>query len=317
MERVATGGHDDTGQWADGPPSGLRALTRSLDLPHAPVLATRAACMSGMAFLALSSGAEAVGVTTAVRDDAFLIALQLRTCSDFDLYADGRLVRPRDFDAGNVAIFDLRENLAMDRREAFSAVDLYLPQSALASLAEDAGAARIDTLRHDAGAAVRDLVARDLLSSIRPALAMPAQVNQLFLDHVALALATHVAHGYGGLRPPPAAQPGALAAWQLRRAQELLRANLASGVSLAELAAACELSIRQFTRAFRASTGLSPHGALVRMRLERAKDLLADPRLALGAIALDCGFADQSHFTRVFQRRVGMSPGAYRRLRRR
>ena len=297
-------------------PPGLAALTRAMDLPQAPILATRGAGVSGMAFLELGSGEAAIGVAAPVRDDAFLIALQLRPCTDFDLYADGRLVRPRDFDVGNVAIFDLRENLATERREAFHAIDLYLPQAALAAVAEDAGALRIDALRHDTGAAFRDPVARDLLSSIRPALALPAQANQLFLDHVALALATHVAHAYGGLRPRPVTQPGTLAVWQLRRAQDLLRANLAGRVTLAELAGVCELSIRHFTRAFRASTGTSPHGWLMRLRVERAQDLLADVRVPLGEVALDCGFADQSHLTRVFQQRVGMSPGAYRRLRR-
>ncbi|WP_394002466.1 helix-turn-helix domain-containing protein [Luteimonas sp. WGS1318] len=287
-----------------------------MDLPQAPILATCSAGLSGMAFLELGSGDAAAGVAAPVRDDAFLIALQLRPCTDFDLYADGRLVRPRGFDTGNVAIFDLRENLATERREAFHAIDLYLPQAALAAVAEDAGTVRIDDLRHDTGAAFRDPVAHALLSSIRPALAMPAQANQLFLDHVALALTSHVAHTYGGMRPRPAVQAGALAAWQLRRAQDLLRANLAGRVTLAELAGVCELSIRHFTRAFRASTGTSPHGWLMRLRVERARDLLVDRHVPLGELALACGFADQSHFTRVFHQHLGMSPGAYRRLHR-
>ncbi|WP_101926736.1 MULTISPECIES: AraC family transcriptional regulator [Luteimonas] len=304
MERSATG-HETAAH-----PPGVLGLTRAMDLPQAPVLATRDAGVTGMAFLELGSGEAASGVAAPVRDDAFLIALQLRDCTDFDLYADGRLVRPRDFAAGNVAIFDLRENLATERRAAFHAVDLYLPQASLAAIAEDAGAARIDDLRHDTGAAFRDAVARDLLSSIRPALALPAQANQLFLDHVALALASHVAHTYGGLRARPATQPGALAPWQARRAQDLLASHLGGRVSLAELAGACELSIRHFTRAFRATR-------LLRLRVERAKALLADARRSLGEVALDCGFADQSHFTRVFQQRVGLSPGAWRRLQRR
>ena len=316
MERP-TADHVETAQPSARQLPGLRALTFAMDLPQAPVLATRAVGISGMAFIELGSGDAASGIATPVRDEAFLIALQLRPCFDFDLYADGRLERPRDFEAGNVAIFDLRENLATERREAFHAIDLYLPQTSLAALAEDAGAPRIDELRHDTGAAFRDPITRDLLSSIRPALALPAQANQLFLDHVALALASHVAHAYGGMRPRPVTQPGTLAPWQARRAQDLLASNPGGRVSLAELAAACELSIRHFTRAFRASTGTSPHGWLMRLRIERAQGLLTDARLSLSDVALECGFADQSHFNRVFQQRTGFSPGAWRRMQRR
>jgi AraC-like DNA-binding protein len=270
-----------------------------------------------MAFIELVSGRDDVGTTEPVRDDAFLIALQLKDCRDFDLYADGRLIRPRDFDSGAVAIFDLRANLAIDRRDPFHAVDLYIPRKSLHAIAEDADAPAIDELRHEPGTALRDPVARHLLLAIQPALRAPREASDLFVDHVAMALATHVAHAYGGLRARSDAKIGTLSRWQERRAQELLAANLAGRITLADLAKACELSIRQFTRAFRGSTGMSPHAWLLSLRIEKAKRLLASSRRMLADVALECGFADQSHFTRAFQRIVGVTPGAWRRLHRR
>ena len=296
---------------------GLRAITDSLNLQRAPVLQTSTACKSGLAFLELASGPEDVGTTEPIRDDAFLIALQLQACPDFDLYADGRLIRPREFEAGAVAIFDLRANLAIDRRDPFHAVDLYIPRKSLDALAEDANSPVIDELRHEPGRALSDPVARHLLLSIRPALAAPEHASELFVDHLAMALATHVAQTYGGMRARSDQKIGTLAHWQERRAKELLAANLTGGITLADLAAACELSIRHFTRAFRKSTGLSPHGWLLALRIERAKALLMSSRRLLADIALECGFADQSHFTRAFQRSVGLSPGAWQRLHRR
>jgi AraC family transcriptional regulator len=294
--------------------SGLRSLTDSLNLERAPVLQTSTACKSGLAFLELAVGPDDVRATEPIRDDAFLIALQLQACKDFDLYADGRLIRPREFDAGAVAIFDLRTNLAMDGRDPFHAVDLYIPRKSLDALAEDANAPTIDELRHEPGTALQDPIARHLLLAIRPALSAPTQASELFVDHIAMALATHVAHTYGGMRAKSDAKIGRLAPWQERRAKELLAANLTGGITLADLAKACELSIRHFTRAFRASTGMSPHAWLLQLRLQRAKQLLANPRRMLVDIAFECGFADQSHLTRVFQRSVGLSPGAWRRL---
>lgn len=294
--------------------AGVRAITHALDLPEAPVLQTSTACKSGLAFLELAFGRENAGATGQVRDDAFLIALQLKACPDFDLYEDGRLIRPREFEAGAVAIFDLRTNLATDLRDSFHAVDLYIPRKSLDALAEDANAPAIDELRHEPGRALQDPTARHLLLSIRPALAAPAQASELFVDHLAMALATHVAQAYGGMRIRQEAQIGSLARWQERRAKELLAANLKGGITLAELAKACNLSIRHFTRAFRGSTGMSPHGWLLQLRIEKAKNLLAGSRRTLVDIGLECGFADQSHFTRVFQRAVGLSPGAWQRL---
>ncbi len=151
---------------------------------------------------------------------------------------------------------------------------------------------------------------------MRPALAAPpAHTSSLFVDHVAHAIATHVAHAYGGLRAPTPWRRGGLAPVQARRARELLRANLSGRILLSDLANACELSVRQFTRAFRKSFHMAPHQWLLERRVDRARDLLVRSRRSLPEIAAECGFADQSHFTRVFTHAVGMTPAAYRQAR--
>jgi AraC family transcriptional regulator len=306
--------------------SGLTAVGSSLHLRVAPTLTTSSTCKSGMGFIELKGDRDDVGISERVRDDAFLIAVQLKRCPDFDLYADDRLFRHRAFDAGSVAIYDLRTNLLYDLhsqkkkdlRESFHAIDFYLPLEALDALADDSGSPRIDELRHQPGMALIDSVARNLLRSVQPTLAAPPSArNGLFVDHVAMALATHVAHTYGGMQSRPVPTIGRLAPWQERRAKELLAANLAGGVTLGDLASVCELSIRHFTRAFRESTGMSPHAWLLHHRVAKAKGLLTNSHRVLAVIALDCGFADQSHFTRTFQRMTGVSPGTWRRLYRR
>lgn len=309
-------GHSHTSQLDRRTPCGASALADSLNLQGAPVLKTSTTCKSGLAFIELASGQDTAWTTEPFRDDAFLIALQLLAW-DFDLYADGRLIRPREFEAGAIAIFDFRAGLAMERREPFHAVDLYIPRKSLDALAEDANAAVIDELRHEPGKALQDPIARHLLLAIRPVLAAPQRASELFIDHVAMALATHVAHTYGGMRARPDASAGALARWQERRAKELIAANLTGNIALADLAKVCGLSVRHFTRAFRGSTGMSPHEWLLHLRMERAKQLLKNSRLMLSDIALDCGFADQSHMTRTFQRCLGLPPGAWRRLQQR
>ena len=271
-----------------------------------------------MAFLELNCERRNAGTTQPVCEDAFLIALQMKTCPDFDLYADGKLIVPKGFDAGDVAIYDLRTNLATDLRDPFHAVDFYLPLKALVAMGDDGDIPRhIQELRHIPGASVRDPVVRNLLLSMRPALAAgPKDTLELFVHHVALALSIHLARSYGDVAALPQQCRGGLAPWQERRAKDLLDAHIGAGITLNVLARACELSNRHFTRAFRRSTGMAAHQWLQSRRIEKAKQLLEKSSASLGSIALDCGFADQSHFTRAFSRVVGVTPRTWSRAKR-
>src|ERR1700749_2364510 len=94
----------------------------------------------------------------------------------------------------------------------------------------------------------------------------------------------------------------------------MLTADLAGETSLAEIAEACGLSVSHLSRAFHKSTGMPPHAWLLQARVERAKTLLRHNNALLSEIALSCGFADHSHFSRVFRSRVGVAPATWRRL---
>lgn len=107
---------------------------------------------------------------------------------------------------------------------------------------------------------------------------------------------------------------GGLAPWQQRLAEAMMGTDLLQPVQLQQVASRCRLSLSQFTRSFRQSTGCSPHRWLVTRRVAQAKGLLGDSTSSLVDIALCCGFADQSHFTRVFRQQTGLPPGQWRRL---
>ena len=126
-----------------------------------------------------------------------------------------------------------------------------------------------------------------------------------------LAVAAHVAQTYGGMRPVSRPVRGGLSPWQVRRAKEILSANLDGNVLLKEVARECRLSVSHFSRAFRRTMGMAPHNWLLAHRIEVAKEKLRDGGLSLSEVALTCGFANQSHLTRVFTRMVGVSPGAW------
>lgn len=291
-------------------------VVSALNMREAPILrTTTVSSSSGMAFLELDCHRQNAGFNQTAPDDAYLIALQLKNCHDFDLFAGERFIQPQQFDAGAVAIFDLRNHLSTDLRDPFHAIDLYLPMSALNLITEDLDVPKIDELNHRLGTAVTDTVAQNILLSMRPALAAAREETPaLFVDHMASALATHIASTYGGVKLSSRTNRGGLAPWQERRAKELLDANLDGSISLVDLARECRISVRHFTRAFRQSTGVSPHQWLLQNRIEKAKSLLNGSSAQLSDIALSCGFADQSHFIRAFVRDVGIPPGKWRRF---
>ena len=106
-----------------------------------------------------------------------------------------------------------------------------------------------------------------------------------------------------------------LAPWQRARITSYVDANLAKRLSTAELAALVRLSTSHLRRAFKASMGCSPHEYVIQCRIERAKTLMIETGISLAQIAFECGLADQAHLCRLFRRRVGISPSAWRRAR--
>jgi AraC family transcriptional regulator len=106
---------------------------------------------------------------------------------------------------------------------------------------------------------------------------------------------------------------GGLARWQVIRLREFIDAHLSQAVSATDLASIVRLSASHFFRAFKESFGEAPLAYLARRRMERAQQMMLETNEPLSQIALACGLCDQSHFTRVFRRVVGMSPNAWRR----
>jgi AraC family transcriptional regulator len=107
-------------------------------------------------------------------------------------------------------------------------------------------------------------------------------------------------------------RPSDLAPW-LRETRDRIHADLAARPSLAELAGAAGVHPVTLARSFRRAFGCTVGEYLRRLRIERAAEQLAMGHEPLAEIALAAGFADQSHFSNVFRRRVGMSPSAFRR----
>ena len=112
-----------------------------------------------------------------------------------------------------------------------------------------------------------------------------------------------------GLRVAP---PGCSLPRSMRRAIEYIHANLSQDVRLDDIAEAASLSKFHFARAFTKTTGMAPHRYVMRARVGKVKELLAESELSLAAIADEAGFSDQSHMSKVFKRLTGLTPKTFR-----
>jgi AraC family transcriptional regulator len=112
------------------------------------------------------------------------------------------------------------------------------------------------------------------------------------------------------IAPPPSSK---LSARALKRAMDYVESNLASDLTLEEIARALAMSAGHFAHAFKNATGMAPHRYVVERRIEAAKLLLRESELPIGNLASLVGFSTHSHFCATFQRLVGESPRSFRR----
>jgi len=116
-------------------------------------------------------------------------------------------------------------------------------------------------------------------------------------------------------QPRPIHNRGGLSAVAKRRVLELIEAALDARLTVEMLSREVGLSVAHFARAFKETMGRAPHQYLLALRLERARRLLETTEASLSDIAQRAGFADQAHFTRLFKRAFGTTPGALVRTR--
>jgi len=137
--------------------------------------------------------------------------------------------------------------------------------------------------------------------------------GRLFLDSVEQALAAALVNGYAVRHPPVRTYRGGLSPARLRRVTELVHAKMEDVLRLSELAQSVGLSTAHFSEMFRKSTGETPHQFVLRLRVERAEEMLRSAESRVLDVAIACGFKTQQHFARVFRQLCGATPTEYRR----
>jgi len=136
--------------------------------------------------------------------------------------------------------------------------------------------------------------------------------GRLFGEYMGLSFATTLLSRRLGAAQRPGGYRGGLSPAKLRLVKSFVNDNLASNLSLTDIANLVQMGPCHFARAFKESTGLSPHQYVLRRRIDRAVEMLKDEQASLAGIAYDLGFSSQGHFTTVFRKFTGTQPRNYR-----
>jgi AraC family transcriptional regulator len=153
-----------------------------------------------------------------------------------------------------------------------------------------------------------------IVLALQKVLETDATNSCFYAESMATALAAHCLRNYSTRKRVLQEYEDGLSKYKLRQALEYMNAHLSENVSLASVAEEVEISQFHFCRLFKQSTGMTPHAYLIQQRVERAKQLLKRKEGTMLDIAIECGFANPSHFAKHFRKHTGLSPKQFRML---
>jgi len=223
----------------------------------------------------------------------------------------GKSVAIGTFRPGVLIIIPEGSSSRWDIPKPVDVIQLYLPHTTLQRVAEEADTTTsTDLLERTAHP---DPVTSRLLLSAADVLEGNEALDTLFRQQLTDLLATRLLAAHTG--SPSTIRPirGGLTPKTLLRAIERLRSESDADVSLATLASEAGLSRFHFCRAFKESTGLTPHAWLRQHRLEQAMNMLRDTDASIVSVAAELGYTSQTAFAAAFKKLAGETPSDWRR----
>ncbi|MES2393642.1 MAG: AraC family transcriptional regulator [Acidobacteriota bacterium] len=161
---------------------------------------------------------------------------------------------------------------------------------------------------------IRDAELENLSWAMKREMEAGSPSGRFYLDGLGLAVASRLVACHSSIAPiGPLAAEG-LTGRRLKQVLAFIEDNLASDLSLDQIASIARLSTSHVNTLFRKSMGLPLHRYVIQRRVERARALLSEDKLSTAQIALATGFAHQSHMARHLRRSLGLTPRAIKRM---
>ncbi|NJL60892.1 MAG: helix-turn-helix transcriptional regulator [Methylacidiphilales bacterium] len=160
--------------------------------------------------------------------------------------------------------------------------------------------------------AITDSLIKHIMLALKADIESEYSMGNIYAESLAATLTVHLLKHYSARKLHLQSDTEGLSSYRLRQAIEYIQAHLEENIKLSEIATAVGMSQYYFIRFFKQSMGMTPYNYVIAERLERAKQMLQRQDMSLGEISSRCGFSDQSHLTRYFKRKFGITPQAMR-----
>jgi AraC family transcriptional regulator len=138
--------------------------------------------------------------------------------------------------------------------------------------------------------------------------------GKLYLDSLAVSVAARLVRCHSSISADAERPNGRLLGRRLKDVLSYIEDNLSQPLSLDDIAGVAGVSVSHFKGLFRESVGLPVHQYVIRRRVDRAKSLLGEGKMPISQIALETGFAHQSHLAHHMRRLLGVSPKTLREM---
>ncbi|WP_026735834.1 helix-turn-helix transcriptional regulator [Fischerella sp. PCC 9605] len=160
----------------------------------------------------------------------------------------------------------------------------------------------------------QDPLIQGIVLSLKEELGYDRQGSNLYVEQLTTTLIIHLLKKYSVRKPQILNYGDGLPKHKLQQTLEYINVHLDQDIKLADLAGTVGMSQYYFVRLFKQSMGIAPYQYVIQQRVERAKQLLKQGKVTITDIALQCGFANQSHFTKHFRQLTGVTPKTYQQL---
>lgn len=161
---------------------------------------------------------------------------------------------------------------------------------------------------------ISDFLIYEICLALKADLDVDGNGNGFYADSMATALSAHLLRHYSTRKHKLREYEDGLPKDKLKQAIEYINEHLTDSkkLSLAKIATQLNISQYYFCRLFKQSIGITLHQYVIQQRVERAKELLKQPERAIAHVAVECGFANQSHFAKHFRQYTGITPKEFR-----
>ncbi len=218
-----------------------------------------------------------------------------------------RIIKPGDID-----FVPLGHAVTWHYKGPVRAAVIRLSASMMRTTATEIGHGNVATLSFPSKLSLRDPVLRYLAQAVVAELET-GDNGPVFAGNVGTAIATHLLNRYGQVGS--AVRSRGLSNQQLSQIVEYIDANLATKLSLSEIARVAGVSVSHLKTLFKRAIGVSVHQYIIQQRVDRAMRLLSQSDVCQSEIAEQVGFSSQSHMARCMRRIIGETPSKFARSR--